>query len=422
MPLPKPHYQPTFTSEQLAEARQVVACHSSPQAQVRRARLALVLAEHPDLSHKEVGALCDLDDETVYKWRRRWTLHGWSLTDAPRSGRVPAKRVGRAFPPAETVLIKALACERPVNEKRRALARLSVYDLCLQAWELGVTMSYSTVWRRLREDALRPWLFQQGLFPRDPRLLEKATPILELYHGRWEGQPLGPRDLVLSADEMTGLQALSRIHPAQPLTTPSQVPLPGRLKRRYDPRVRVEFEYARHGTLCYQAFLNVFTGRVYGEAHDSNGIDTFERSLMHCLQQPQYRDMERVFLIVDNESAHHPNTSPARIRAQDPRVITVHLPTHSSWLNQIELYFSTLHRKALTPADFPSVAALRQRIFSFQLLYNQRAEPFQWQYTRDHLEVYIERLALHEERFAEAAAIIRARRQAQEPAADCLTH
>lgn len=93
MPLPKPHYQPTFTPEQLAEAHQVVAKHSSPQAHVRRARLALVLAEQPELSHKEVGALCDLDDETVYKWRRRWTLHGWSLTDAPRSGRP------RAFSP-----------------------------------------------------------------------------------------------------------------------------------------------------------------------------------------------------------------------------------------------------------------------------------------------------------------------------------
>ena len=93
MPLPKPHYQPTFTPEQLAEARQVVAAHSSSQAQVRRARLVLVLAEHPELSHREVGALCDLDDETVYKWRRRWAKDGWSLQDAPRSGRP------RAFSP-----------------------------------------------------------------------------------------------------------------------------------------------------------------------------------------------------------------------------------------------------------------------------------------------------------------------------------
>lgn len=323
-------------------------------------------------------------------------------------------RVGRGlFPPEDTVLVKALACERPVNEKRRALARLSVFDVCLEAWALGNLMSYSTVRRRLHEDALRPWLFQQWLYPRDPRLLEKAAPILELYHGRWAGEPLGPRDLVLSADEMSGLQALSRIHSSQSPAVSEWDPLPGRPKRREDRRVRVEFEYQRHGTWCYQAFLNVFTGRVYGEAHASNGIETFERTLKNCLAQPPYQEAERVFLIVDNGSSHHPNTSPARIQAQDPRVITVHLPTHSSWLNQVELYFSILHRKALTPSDFPSVDALRERIFRFQVLYNQRAEPFRWQYTRDHLEAYIERLALHEERFAETATFLQARREAQ---------
>ena len=93
MPLPKPHYQPQFTPAQLTQARKVAAQTSAPFREVQRARLALVLAEHPDLSHAEVGARCDLDDETVYKWRRRWTTHGFSLTDAPRSGRP------RGFPP-----------------------------------------------------------------------------------------------------------------------------------------------------------------------------------------------------------------------------------------------------------------------------------------------------------------------------------
>lgn len=178
----------------------------------------------------------------------------------------------------------------------------------------------------------------------------------------------------------------------------------------------------RNGTVCYQAFLNVFTGQVYGETHEKNGIETFERTLQHCLAQESYREVERVFLIVDNGSAHHPSTSPARIQAQDARVTTVHLPVHSSWLNQVELYFSILHRKALTPADFPSTAALAQRISAFQCLYNRRAEPFKWQYTRDHLEAYIERLALHEEQFAEAAALLQAQRGSAPAPAHCLTH
>jgi hypothetical protein len=93
MPLPQPHYQPQFTDEQVALARKVVAQPSAPQREVRRARLTLALAEHPTLSHAEIGALCDMDEETVYKWRRRWATQGWSLTDAPRPGRP------RAFSP-----------------------------------------------------------------------------------------------------------------------------------------------------------------------------------------------------------------------------------------------------------------------------------------------------------------------------------
>lgn len=87
MPLPKPHYQPQFTPEALALARRVAAQHSAPFREGQRARLALLLHEHPELSHAEIGARCGLDPETVYKWRRRWATHPFSLTDAPRSGR-----------------------------------------------------------------------------------------------------------------------------------------------------------------------------------------------------------------------------------------------------------------------------------------------------------------------------------------------
>lgn len=336
---------------------------------------------------------------------------------------MPRGPAGRGlFPPEETVVLKALACERPTDDRRYPLSRFSVFDVCLRAWDLGLTASYPTIWRRLHEDALRPWLHQQWLFPRDPRLLERATPVLGLYHRQWDGLSLGPRDVVLSADEMSGLQALSRIHAPVPPAEHSAPPLPGRPRRRPDLRTRVEFEYERHGTVCYQAFLNVFTGKVYGEVHASNGIETFERSLGHCLQGALCQDAERVFLIVDNGSAHHPRTSPERIQAQYPQVKVVHLPTHSSWLNQIELYFSIVHRKALTPADFPSVAALEARLYQFQYTYNQRAEPFRWQYTREHLEAYIERLALHEERFTEAAALIQERRAGVALPDYCLTN
>jgi hypothetical protein len=237
-------------------------------------------------------------------------------------------------------------------------------------------MSYSTVWRRLHEDALRPWFHRPWLFPTDPQLSARAAPVLDLYHRSWQGKPLGNHDVVLSADELTQLQALSRKHCVPP--GPGQAGL-------------YEFEYARHGTLCYLAFLDVFSGQVYGEVAPHNGIAPFELALGNCLRE-QYRQAERVFLIVDNGCAHHPSTSPARLRELDPRLIVVHLPVHASWLNQVELYFSVLKRKALHPADFPDLGALAQRILGFQHHYNQQAEPFSWNYTRRDLAAYVRRL------------------------------
>jgi hypothetical protein len=293
------------------------------------------------------------------------------------------------FPPEQTVTVKALACDRPTDAKRRPLSRFSVEDVRLRAEERGIGMSYSTVWRVLARDALRPWRQRQWLFPCDPQLLPKARPVLELYQGRWQGAALGPRDYVVCADEMTGLQALSRLHAGLG-------PAPHRASR-------YEFEYHREGTLCYLAFLDVFSGRVYGETCPTTGIEPFEGALGRCLAQPRYRDAERIFLIVDNGSAHHPNTSPARLQRQFPQVEAVHLPTHSSWLNQIELYFSIVQRKALTPRDFPSLAALTQRLRWYEWYYNQRAEPFRWRYTVQDLERYVAKLARYEPPYAPEA-------------------
>lgn len=304
--------------------------------------------------------------------------------------------------------MKALACERSTDGERRPLSRFSVLDVCERTWELGLNPSYSTVWRWLHADALRPWLQEQWLFPRDRRFLEKAVPVLELYHRRWQGQPLGPRDVVLCGDEMTNLQALERHHRGLP-------PAPGR-------RGRYEFEYERHGTVCYLAFLEVFTGRVYGEVTEQNGIAPFERALGRCLQQERLATAERVFLIVDNGCAHHPSTSPERLRRQFPQLEVVHLPTHASWLNQIEIYFSIVRRKALTPLDFPSKAALKERLASFQGHYNQRAVPFTWNYTQEQLAQHLEKFAAREAEYTRAQEPLPAPRDTSASTAYCRTN
>jgi len=96
-----------------------------------------------------------------------------------------------------------------------------------------------------------------------------------------------------------------------------------------------------------------------------------------------YASAERVFWIVDNGSSHHPATFPARLAERYPNATAVHLPVHASWLNQIEMFFSILQRKALTPNDWPNTDAVKERILRFEQPYNATAEPFQWTFTRD---------------------------------------
>jgi transposase len=93
MPGPKPSHQPQFTEAQLVQARQLAQQYTAPFCQVVRARLTLLLAEAPAISNAEAARRLALDEDTVYRWRRRWKEEGWSLEDAPRSGRP------RAFSP-----------------------------------------------------------------------------------------------------------------------------------------------------------------------------------------------------------------------------------------------------------------------------------------------------------------------------------
>lgn len=229
------------------------------------------------------------------------------------------------------------------------------------------SISRSTVWRWLHQDALRPWYHRSWQVRKDPDFLPKAQRILELYQGRWEGHRLGRRDHVICADEKTGLQILQRIAPSLP-------PQSGQL-------MRVEHEYRRRGTACYLAGLDVRTGQVTGRVEARNGKASFMALVDQLMAQKPYRSARRVFFVVDNGGAHHPATFAERIRSVHPNVVVVHLPKHESFLNQIELYFSLYHRKVLTPTDCPDRATLAARTRAFEARYNRRARPFHWQFT-----------------------------------------
>lgn len=285
----------------------------------------------------------------------------------------------QSFPPQEVAAAKAVACERPAVLKL-PLSRFSTAEV--RQWLLDeqvvAAVSVATVWRWLHQDALRPWFYHSWLSRRDPQFLDKAGPILDLYHRRWQGKPLGPNDYVLSADEKSQLQVLGR----------SVATLPPLANRDG----LVEFEYIRGGTVAYLAALDVFRGQVFGRIDTTTGIEPFNELVHLVMRREPYASANRVFWIVDNGGSHHPSTFPARLQSLYPNAVAVMLPVHASWLNQIELYFSILQRKALTPNDLATPTAMAERILGFEHRYNRSAKPFHWKFTRADLEERMQRL------------------------------
>jgi len=285
-----------------------------------------------------------------------------------------------AFPPNVVVEVKRIACERPMDAGV-PLARWSLPDLHREVLTRGLvaTISGTTLWRWLDADAIRPWRHRSWLFPRDPRFAELAGPILDLYAGRWDGRPLGPRDYVISADEKTSIQARQRRHASAPVA-------PGRV-------MRVEHEYHRRGAWAYLAAWDVHRAHLFGRCEARSGIAAFDRLVDQVMTQEPYRSARRVFWVMDNGSAHRGAKGDARLRDHWPTLVPVHTPCHASWLNQIEIYFSIVQRKVLTPNDFASLATLEHYLMAFQHRYQGAARPFRWTFTRADLQRLLTRLA-----------------------------
>jgi transposase len=285
----------------------------------------------------------------------------------------------RVFPPSQVASVKAIACELPAQMKL-PFSRFSVEEIRRVVIEKGVVeaISSTTLWEWLHEDGLRPWTHRPWIFPRDPDFLIKGSRVVDLYHRMWEGNPLGEKDFVISADEKTSIQARRRKHPG----TPPGIKRPGRF----------EHEYERKGALAYLAAYDVHRAIVFGRCDDTTGIVPFGTLVDQVMNQEPYRSADRVFWIVDNGSSHRGRAACERLRKKWPNLILVHTPIHASWLNQIEIYFSILQRKVLTPNDFKSLKMLEQTILAFQIRFSDLAQPFKWKFTRDDLRRYLEEL------------------------------
>jgi DDE superfamily endonuclease len=260
------------------------------------------------------------------------------------------------------------------------LSRFSLAEIRREVLAEGIVaeISGATLWRWLSRDALRPWRFRSWIFPRDPAFVEKAGRILDLYEGVWEGVPLTASDSVLCADEKTSVQARRRCHPSWPPTS-------------HRPQY-VEHEYQRQGAWAYLVAWDVRRAKVFGRCEKKSGIAPFDRLVAQVMSQEPYRSARRVFWIMDNGSGHRGQKAIARLRTQWPTLVPVHTPIHASWLNQVEIYFSIVQRKVLTPNDFASLGELDDRLLRFQDRYQQIATPFQWMFKRHDLTALMEKI------------------------------
>jgi transposase len=314
-----------------------------------------VLLAADGVSNREIGEVVDMHYNQVAVWRRRYGEFGVAgLGDEERPGR-PC-----VYDHDDVLLLVKTVTEPPPD----GATRWTMEALAEVMNGHGVGISASQVWRICRALDLKPWQVQSWMTSHDPDFWERAGDVCGLY--------LNPPEnvVVWSVDEKTGMQAKSRINPTRPA-------MPGIPVRR-------EFEYRRHGTAVLFAALNVHEGDVAGWVTDSTRSENFVEFLGDLVAQtPAGLDLH---CIVDNLKTHSTELVD-QFLDQHPHVHLHFTPTHASWLNQIELFFSILERRLLRRGEFGSVDELAGRVIAFIKDYNRRAAPFRWTYDGRPLKV-----------------------------------
>jgi hypothetical protein len=353
--------------------RHLIRAGTTAQQLVERARIVMLAAQ--EWTNTKIASRVGVCVDTVRKWRHRWWLEPGttSLDDAKRSGRPPS------FTPVQVTAVKALACQPP-EASGLPLSRWSCPDLADQVVAEGIaaSVSTSTVRRWLAEDAIKPWQYQSWIFITDPDFAAKAARILDLYAQVWDGKPLSAHDYVISADEKTSIQARCRCHPWL---------APGKARM-----MRVSHDYHRGGALAYLAAYDVHRAKIYGRCDATTGIEPFTALVTQVMSLEPYASADRVFWVVDNGSSHRGQKAIDRLAEQFPNAVMVHTPVHASWLNQVEVCFSIIQRKALSPNDFTDLDVVEQRLTRFETRYNAAAKPFKWKFTTNDLADLLDRL------------------------------
>lgn len=312
----------------------------------QRARLVLLAADAE--SNRAIGEKIAMHYNQVSRWRTRYAECGLTgLRDEQRSGRPPL------YDHDQVLTMVHLVTTDPPDARTTWTCEMVAREMNTR----NVPISASQVWRIFDALDLKPWQTQSWMTSKDPEFWVKAGDVCGLY--------LDPpaNAVVWSVDEKTGIQAKSRINPTKPA-----VPAVSR---------RQEFEYKRHGTAVLFAGLNVHEGTVAGWVTDSSRSVNFVEFLGDLVDQTA--EGLELHCIVDNLSAHG-TPGVETFLDEHPHVFLHNTPTHASWLNQVELFFSIMQRRLIRYGEFDSVDDLGDRIIGFINDYNEAARPFRWTY------------------------------------------
>src|SRR6266403_2225249 len=331
----------SLTSNQRSELSSIAQSRSLPAGYVFRARLILMLAQ--GASFNTIKRRLQTSAPTIIRWKQRFLESGLDGLDTYHPGQ------------KATVLTPGLRA-RILSATRKKPSDGSTHWSCRKlATALGV--SKDAVHRVWKEAGLKPHRLGRYLASDDPEFESKAADIIGLY--------LRPPQhaAVFCVDEKTAIQALDRLDPVLPLS-------PGRAERH-------GFEYYRHGTLSLYAALDTRTGDVMGKTaarHTSAEFVGFLGQLV--ASQPKGRE---IHLIVDNLSAHKTKQVFEFLQA-NPAVRLHYTPTYSSWLNQVEIWFSKIQRDVIARGIFTSISDLSRKLIRYIKQYNKTATPFRWRF------------------------------------------
>jgi transposase len=328
---------------------------------VQRARI--VLYAHEGRGTEEIARAVGWTGRAVRKWKGRFvscpSLE--TLKDAARSGRPST------VPLAIRCQLVRLACERPNHEIMRfrdVWTYASLSDVL--AAKTGYRLSTSEIGRILRFKEIRPHHIAQWLHSEDPNFLPKAEAVCDLYLNP-------PKDAVVVCVDEKPMQALERRHPTH--------------VSRDDGTVRYEYEYKRHGTQVLLAAFDIATGKVLGHVLPRRTAPALV-DFMEALARKY--PTQQVHVVWDNLNVHYDGKDNRWLRfnaRHGGRFHFVYTPKHASWMNQVEIWFSILHRRILRYGDFGSIEHQKNEVEGFIQHWNRaEAHPFRWTWRTDHVK------------------------------------